>query len=666
MTRPWGAINFSMSQAKENKNNGAAPKPPKGPQEQKPKGVVRADPNKAAVYKDREIKKLRKQLRTAQTSVTHANAVGSKKPAHVLLARRRRRGIVKNDWGLSNRADRLEKRRQVMLKRIEKRRAARHALKERRYRESATVTPGWGAAPLDDGFDAPSLGPEEKDKGSGESWWGPVLDAAKELAPTVLPLIAGMGDYEVDDITNQEMPNSNTLAAGFTDGEMCGEIPMMHSDGASTRVVHREYIGDVYSTTASFEKQVFAINPGLADSFTWLSSVAPSWEAYRVNGMMVCFNSEGSEYTNAVGLGYVALASQYDVTAPSFVSKKDMLQSQFCVARKPSKTFAHWIECAPHMQIQTEMLTRTGPIPASSDLHFYDHCNTTLAVGGMTANDVVIGELWITYDIELFYPQSDLHFNSGTEFASYTSAAGTVAVNEPYGTGHTASSTTNMPLTFGTGGGSNTLYFPVGKTQGALAIYITYTGTATAGAPTIPILTASSGVLNALQDIGFGGSNVPTTIGRYYNLTFSGSPVYLVVDLGTYLGPTTATWNIRCFSLPLRSESTVIFDRQGKMYEERYDKLMDTFAKPVSPVDLVVQVARNASFVLQQRPNEDRSGHDYYLIDMRGGAQSKPVETLLEPSVAEACLRGQNQFDAVTSLIADKPVGLWPLLVKHL
>jgi len=51
------------------------------------------------------------------------------------------------------------------------------------------------------------------------------------------------------------------------------------------------------------------------------------------------FVSEGSEYTNSAGLGYVAMSTQYDAGSAPFVDKRSLLNAQFADAAKPSKSF---------------------------------------------------------------------------------------------------------------------------------------------------------------------------------------------------------------------------------------------------------------------------------------------------------------------------------------
>lgn len=594
------------------------------------------DPRKAAIYHEQARVATLKRIQKQRTSALHTNIIGSKKSPSVVLMRKRKRGVVKQDWGISNREERLHKRVQVMESRLAKRRRAV------RYRRQEKMEPE-----VQEPTTVHTAADEQQ-----EQWYQPVLDVAKELAPTILPLIAGMGDYTVDDIANQEMPRTNSLAACFTEGEMCGDVPMMHSDGMGTRVVHREYLGDVYSATTAFLAQQFAINPGLSESFPWVSSMAPLYEAYQVHGMMACFESEGSEYANSVGLGYVGLASQYDVTAPAFASKKDMLQSLYCVARKPSESFPHWIECAPPVEVQSEMLTRTGAIPAGSDLHFYDHCNLTLGVGGMTASGVVIGELWLTYDIEFFYPQSDLAYNSGSEYFRATSTSGVDSAN-PLGSAWTLASRNNIKCTLT----PTSIQFPAGMTSGTYMVIYSYLGSAAPGTGSFPAITSTTvDILPIVSSSGTGGPSITASMTVIFAIVLKGNPgSRLDIAVTGLVGPTAAQVDIILMALPAVSStsSSAIFDFQGKEYDARYEKMMDLVLHRTP--DVVQELLVEGSCVLLSR---QREGVTQYTV--RDSTSEKVI-----PDVVALYFQEQPMtFKKTIAYLMTMDVAEWPSFLK--
>lgn len=344
-----------------------------------------------------------------------------------------------------------------------------------------------------------------------DNWIDKFMDVAPDLVSHVLPLVLGAGDYsdpDSDILATGERPTSNSLLACATDGKVGGEVPYMHADGNETRIQHREYIGDVYSTTDAYKTQTFDLNPGLNETNPWLAPIANQFAAYRYLGMNYEFVSEGSEYTNSAGLGYVALATQYNAYTPNFTDKRSMLNSQFADAAKPSKSFAHWIECKPGSVPLVDLYTRAGSTPANADRRLYDLGRVTLAVGGNTADNAVIGELWATYDVELLLPKTSDTTGESLNYSSGTAYGATGAT--PFGGGvvtFSANSTFKFVL------GVNTIAFP-NSLRGIFNITWYWNGTAAVFNPnamTASNCTFSGGVTNGPQ---FGLAGVTTA---FYN-----------------------------------------------------------------------------------------------------------------------------------------------------
>jgi len=265
-----------------------------------------------------------------------------------------------------------------------------------------------------------------KEKKEEKAWWQEILDVGKSVIPHIAPMLMGMGDYDEDVLTSAEPPKTNSFLAASTNGKIGSEVPYMHEDGAKTRVVHREYLGDLYSTTSAFKQVNYAINPGMNETFPWASPIANQFTKYRMLGATVEFVSEGSEYSNAAGLGYVAIATRYDSLAPKYADKRSMLNSQFADACKPSKSFTHWIECKSDIVGDMSRYCRSGEAPTESDLRLYDLGEVTIAVGGNTVDDSIIGEIWISYDVELTLPKAGSLDGANNEFfvASSTDGVG--------------------------------------------------------------------------------------------------------------------------------------------------------------------------------------------------------------------------------------------------
>jgi len=219
------------------------------------------------------------------------------------------------------------------------------------------------------------------------------------LSNSIISKISGQGDYttEIKDIVH------NTLIRPTMDDN----IPQFGHMKGGIRVTHREYIGDLKSSGA-FKNTVYRINPALKETFPWLSQLATNFERYRFLGLCFEFKSGSSDALNSTNtaLGYVVMASQYNSLSDAFVNKQQMENTQYCVSVKPSKSVIHPIECDPALQPAPVLYTRLASVgePSKGDLRLYDWAQEEVAVVGMQADDVNLGELWVSYDVMLYLP----------------------------------------------------------------------------------------------------------------------------------------------------------------------------------------------------------------------------------------------------------------------
>lgn len=207
--------------------------------------------------------------------------------------------------------------------------------------------------------------------------------------------ISGTGDYRV---------SQNSLSKSSLVAE--GAVPQFNVQRRGTRIAHREYLGDVVASgvAGQFKINKYSVNPGLFATFPWLCPIASQYDQYKLNGMVVCFNSLSSTFSGTSSLGSVIIATDYDIADAGYTSKQQMANSEFAVSGNAAQSLIHPIECAPKERPQSIYYTRTTGVPAGSDPRFYDFCNFYVATSGCTASQVV-GELWISYDITFYKPQ---------------------------------------------------------------------------------------------------------------------------------------------------------------------------------------------------------------------------------------------------------------------
>jgi len=414
-------------------------------------------------------------------------------------------------------------------------------------------------------------------KKEDKKWYDYLWDIGKQVVPKVGSMLLGMGDYQQENMfSTSDLPRSNSLLAASSNGKVGSQVPYMHESGEVVRVCHREYIGDIYSSTLPFQAFSLPINPGMNETFPWLSPIANQFTAYNLKGAVIEFVSEGSEYTNSAGLGYVGIAVQYDSADPQIVSKRDLLNSQFANAAKPSTSFQSWIECKPSSKPLDQLYIRSGPTPSGTDLRMYDMGRITVAVGGNTVSDVIIGELWITYDVELLLPM-------GTQNMAPNNAFFSCVYN-------TCSNTDTLGTSVTVDANSTLLFDKLSTDPQVLVIPPLYVGifdfyyiaTSSVGVTSSSILSSlvtysgGTGSISLLQVIGGGGSGSTVIAGRYsMRLTGDGGLLTFATS-GSNMYASGGYGRIRVYQVPqLGFDDPNFFDRRGIERDGRYSNFMD-------------------------------------------------------------------------------------------
>jgi len=203
--------------------------------------------------------------------------------------------------------------------------------------------------------------------------------------------IMGHGDYAV---------KSNTCING---------PPSFAALNQGIRIRHREYISDVSSTTA-FSSTTYAIQPTNSVTFPWLSQIAGSFEQYKIHGMVFTYNTTAGSAISSTNnaLGVIGMTTCYDPSQSAFVNKRQCEDYVGCVSGVPSANLMHAVECAPKSDVlERYYCLQNNSLP--EDLKFYNHGTLNLFSQGSQATTVV-GELWISYDIEFYNPRLE---NSG-------------------------------------------------------------------------------------------------------------------------------------------------------------------------------------------------------------------------------------------------------------
>jgi len=208
--------------------------------------------------------------------------------------------------------------------------------------------------------------------------------------------LLGSGSYSI---------SKNTVAEGTA-------VPYMHRTGQSLSVCHREYLGDVFAgpNANEFDVNYFDINPANYRIAPWLSNLATQFQEYKIKGMAFYFNSTTSNaiVAGSVGdsnnIGTVIMASSYNTGIENpFPDKATMENTQYTQSSILSNNMAHFVECDPRLSPYKSWYIRTGPVPSGQAIQLYDYAKFAIATVSPYPGSN-LGELWVTYDVELTKP----------------------------------------------------------------------------------------------------------------------------------------------------------------------------------------------------------------------------------------------------------------------
>jgi len=359
----------------------------------------------------------------------------------------------------------------------------------------------------------------------------------------------GQGDYTV---------TLNSLVNRF---RTSGDIPNMHKNGQSVVVRHKEFLYDVQSSTGFTVGLTLPLNPGLESSFPWLSNIAQQYQEYTWKGVIFEFVSTSGDVvaSSNTALGSVMMATQYKSTSAAFVNKQQMLNEYFASDAKPSECFCHPIECNPAENPYNIQYVRGGAVPSGEDAKTYDLGTFYLATTGMQASAVTIGELWVSYEVELRKPVLTGALELDQPIAIYyNNTLGTVA-STPFGT---TSDIQNFGDTIGLTMTGTTIQWPIGA-LGTFFLSLNYGGTVTVSnmanwisSGTLVNCTASLG-----HTAGLGASSNWTGDGTgssgqfcYITITNPAKVASFAPSVTTLTGATTVT--LRIFQVPTTTDAT--------------------------------------------------------------------------------------------------------------
>lgn len=344
--------------------------------------------------------------------------------------------------------------------------------------------------------------------------------------------LLGFGDYvQAPWAANLK---SNTLAMGLSPPEV------VNTSMKNVIIRHREYLGDVITGDAgTFNNTAYSINPGIVETFPWLSQVAMAFEQYKLRGMVFEFKSASADALNSTNtaLGTVIMATEYDSTRPDFASKQQMENHQYAMSARQSCSMLHPIECARSENVLSELYVRNG-LGDDDDIRFTDFGKFQIATMGQQGSAVNIGELWCSYEVEFLKPRFGAPSGSGSVYSEHLYTGTGISNTAPLG--GVIQRAGNIGLT----AGGNSVQFPDWLNSGQFLCLIHVRGNATAVNLSLPTLDNCEYV-EVFEDFGstWIGSDDGTTTYAFQAYIINITAANASITYNEMTWPASATWS---------------------------------------------------------------------------------------------------------------------------
>lgn len=173
--------------------------------------------------------------------------------------------------------------------------------------------------------------------------------------------------------------------------------PRINVASSGVRVQHTEYIGEVFGSV-NFTSTAYSINPGVGNTFPWLSLIAGLYESYSFRNLQFHYCTQKATTTN----GVVMMAVDYDANDTAPPSKLQVMAYEGAVRCQP------WVNevftCSrAGLDVFKNRYVRLSTV-ANTDLKTFDVGTFYVCTQG-NADASVLGELYVTYDVEFSTPQ---------------------------------------------------------------------------------------------------------------------------------------------------------------------------------------------------------------------------------------------------------------------
>lgn len=176
---------------------------------------------------------------------------------------------------------------------------------------------------------------------------------------------------------------------------------MVRNTREGTTVTHREYLFDVARTADTFSIDTVVVNPGISNSFPWLSQIASRYESYTFERLDYVYQP----MVPTTQPGSIMMAIDFDAADAAPSSKQVLMAYAGANRGAPWQPFKISASNIDRKKMVSERYVRSGQLPANTDVKTYDLGNLFVATVGTGAPTVTLGEIYVEYTVRFRTPQ---------------------------------------------------------------------------------------------------------------------------------------------------------------------------------------------------------------------------------------------------------------------
>jgi len=166
----------------------------------------------------------------------------------------------------------------------------------------------------------------------------------------------------------------------------------------STMITHRELVvSNLLGSQTWIKQKIFYLNPGLAELFPWLSTMAINYTLYK-------FHKLEFEFVPTVGSstqGEIILTPEYDPSAADITSEAQAVDHKDSVADVPWRCLRARLSAKDLHALGPKKFIRSTV--TASDLKTFDAGKLYVSTNNCV-NSAALGKLYVHYTVELFTP----------------------------------------------------------------------------------------------------------------------------------------------------------------------------------------------------------------------------------------------------------------------